>query len=268
MTVLSYGLSLTNSAFLGPIRIAQGAVKGFTSQLSNVGPYAELEAQEPAIGSAFSGYPDIYRVSEVSLEDTGGGSGRMMVTIERPQPDNSAAASPDALADPIYESDYAEERRPLEEHKKCGELKADRPYYKYPDRKTSTANPKKTAAEADSDPEEVYKQRTWENWHVLDADDYDHTGYVWSLVSYKSLKEKGFNDYPICYPVCTETTYHRYRPSSGAGVNAISTPPSACNPPTGFIYVKSGDRCTKQGRLYTRVQSWRGYNSADALFYL
>ena len=37
MTVLSYGLSLTNGAFLGPMRIAQGAVKGFTSQLSNVG---------------------------------------------------------------------------------------------------------------------------------------------------------------------------------------------------------------------------------------
>lgn len=36
MTVLSYGLSLTNAAFLGPMRTAQGAVKGFTSQLSNI----------------------------------------------------------------------------------------------------------------------------------------------------------------------------------------------------------------------------------------
>lgn len=37
MTVLSYGLSLTNSAFLGPLRIAKNAVGGFSSQLSNVG---------------------------------------------------------------------------------------------------------------------------------------------------------------------------------------------------------------------------------------
>jgi len=37
MTVLQYGLSLTTGAFTGPMRAAQGSIKGFTSELSNIG---------------------------------------------------------------------------------------------------------------------------------------------------------------------------------------------------------------------------------------
>lgn len=37
MTVLQYGLSLTTGAFTGPMHAAQGTVRGFTNQLSNVG---------------------------------------------------------------------------------------------------------------------------------------------------------------------------------------------------------------------------------------
>ncbi len=225
-----------------------------------VGPYAALEAAEPPIGSQFTGYPSDYRVSEVSLEETGGGSGKMLVTIERPQPDQPAEV-PDALSEPIYESDYSEERVRLEEHKKCGALKADRPRYEYPDRETSAANPGKTKAEAAADSDNYYKQRTWDHYTALDGNDYDDTGSgKWSLATYKSLRDSGFESFPVAFPVCTATTYHRSRPASTGGINTISTPPSQCSPPSNFVYVKTGDRLTKQGRLYTRVQSWRGYH--------
>ena len=233
-----------------------------------VGPYALLEANEPAIDSNFSGYPAEYKVSDVSLEDLGGGAGRMTVTIEAPRPGTPAGESDEQLAEPIYESDYAEERRPTEEHKKCGKLKADRPYYEYPDRKKSTANPAKTASQADADPEIVYKQRTWDNWQSLDADDFVQASGGWTLTQYKALKEKGRNDYPVNYPICSMTSYHRARPASGSAVNSVSAPPSQCSPPSGFTYVKTTDRVTKQGRLFTRVQAWRGYDSTDDLFYL
>ena len=232
--------------------------KSYTIPL--VGPYAALEAAEPAIGSTFTGFPSDYRISEVTLEDTGGGSGKMLITIERPQPDPPTEDVPAALSDPIYESDYGEERCRLEEHTKCGHLIADRPRYQYPDRETSSANPGKTKAEAEADASNVYKQRTWDNYTALDAEDYDATGSgKWSLETYKSLRDAGFETFPVAFPICTATTYHRSRPASTGGINSVSTPPSQCSPPSGFVYVKSGDRLTKQGRLYTRVQSWRGY---------
>jgi len=235
-----------------------------------VGPYADLQAAEPAIDSPFTGYPAAFKVSEVSLEETGGGSGRMLVTIEQLLPGtDSGDDSP--IAEPIYESDYAEERRPIEEHKRCGYLEPNRPFYEYPDRKKSPANPSKTAAEVDASTDnKVYKQREWHNWSALDAADYhvnSQDPHAWTLAQYQALKAKGRNDYPVNYPVCSKTSYHRGRPSSGASVNKVSTPPSQCSPPDGYTYVKCGDRATKQGRLYTRVESWRGYDSTDALLF-
>lgn len=235
-----------------------------------VGPYTALVAQEPEIGSVITGFPSDYKVTEVTIEEGRSTEGRMTVTIEKPQPGNNPSNDNTPLSDPVYESDYAEERRPTETHKKCGYLKADRPYYEYPDRKTSAANPKKTAGEANSDVEKVYKQRTWDNWQSLDTDDYALAAVTnrWSLEQYKSLKEKGYNDYPVSYPLCTATTYHRARPQSGQGTWKISAPPSECDPPPGFIYVKCADRGTKQARLFTRIQQWRGYDSTDELFFL
>jgi len=232
-----------------------------------VGPYDQLKALEPPLDSTVTGFPADYKVSEVSLDEGRSVEGKMTVTITKPhsEPDSN---DPNPLGDPIYESDYLEERRPTEDNKRCGRLKPDRPYYEFPDRKTSTANPKKNASEAAADAEKTYKQRTWDHWQSLDADDYDASGSgTWSLAQYKSLKERGRNDYPVAFPVCTATTYHRGRPGSGQGINQEGNPPGECDPPSGYFYVKSGDRKTKQARIWTRVQTWRGYDSTDALFF-
>jgi hypothetical protein len=230
-----------------------------------VGPYNELEASEPIYGSGFSGFSPEFRVREVSLEDTGGGTGKMLVTVSASFEPNENG--PSQIGVPIYESDYAEERRPIEENKKCGFLKPNRPGYDNPNAgessDASNLNKKYPSSEAKG------RQRTWDHWAALNDDDYDASGSEkWTLAQYKALKEKGRNDYPVNYPICTATTYYRYRPVSGSAVNTISTPPSDCNPPAGYIYVKCADKCTKQGRIYTRVQAWRGYDSTESLFYL
>jgi hypothetical protein len=77
-------------------------------------------------------------------------------------------------------------------------------------------------------------------------------------------------DYPVAYPLASATTYHNYRPSSGTGVFSKENPPSECGAPTSsYVFVKTADRITKQGRLYTRVQQWRGYyGGTDDLLYL
>jgi len=231
-----------------------------------VGPYTELLASQPALDASLSGFPTDYKVKEVTVEEGRSIDGKMVVTIEKPLAGNTGSTEDSQIGDPVYESDYSEERRPIEEHNKCGNLDPGRPYYEYPDRKTSDANPGVDATTATNDAEKVYKQRTWDHWQSLDDNDY--AAGDWNLADYKSLKEKGRNDYPVAYPVCTVTTYSKFRQTSGSGVWSISSPPAQCSPPSGWTYVKTGDRCTKQGRLYTRVQTWRGYDSTDTLFFL
>jgi len=227
-----------------------------------VGPYTALEASEPAIGSPLAGFNSAFLVTKFTLESTGGGTGRMVVTIESPKPGTPTGTSINELAESIYESDYAEERLPIESHFNCGILKSDRPFYDDPSRKESTEADTKNKRYADHS---KGKPRTWEHWSVLDADDYQKkSSSGWSLGEYQAMKEAGIDFFPVNYPICTATTYHRFRPASGVAINKVGTPPAACSPPAGYTYVKSGDRITKQGRLYTRVQSWRGYKGLEA----
>lgn len=228
-------------------------------EIPYVGPYTALAAAEPLVGSTVLGYPAAFKVDQVTLEETGGGSGRMVVVITKPQPGTPTGSDDTQLAEPIYESDYCEERRPIEEHKKCGKLKDDRPYYEYPAMATSLENKAINWSPSPTNSGQ-YRQRTWEHWVSLNANDYSESGGGWSLAVYKSLRESGFDSFPVALPICSVTSYHRFRPVSTGGINAVSAPPSQCSPPTGFIYVKTGDRVTKQGRLYTRVQSWKGFH--------
>lgn len=233
-----------------------------------VGPYAQLLTMEPAIDALMPGFGNLYRVSEVVIERGKSLEGTMDVTITLPRRDNDNTGDDSEIGDPVYELDWSEERRPIEEHKKCGQLKADRPYYKYPSRAAHNTN-NKGVSKADSDSAEdgPFAQRTWDDWASLDDQDYEKTGQ-WTLANYKGLKEKGYNDYPVSFPVARVTIYSRYRKSPNGSVWQISTPPGACGAPGGWTYVKTASRTTKVARLYTLVEEWRGYNKADALFFL
>lgn len=219
-----------------------------------VGPYDALAAGEPAIGSSFTGFPSYYKVKDVSLEDTGGGSGKMLVTLEIPAIDDTAPL-PTGLQDPIYELDWQEERRPVFEHPKAPKLKDDRPYYDDPSRKectdAGTLNQKWAG-------QENGKPRTADHWSVWQNDDVDAED--WTLAQFKKLLESGISDYPVAYPVATVTQYARSRIAPTSGVNERCDPPSGCGAPTsGFYWIKSGARATKQGRLYSLVETYRGY---------
>ncbi len=69
----------------------------------------------------------------VALEPGDANNGRMVVTIEKPNRGGS-----EQVGETIYECRWNEDRRPIEEHKFCGRLKNDRPFYKSP---TSSTDP-------------------------------------------------------------------------------------------------------------------------------
>lgn len=233
-----------------------------------VGRFDALKAQEPAVGAPFAGFPADFEVKEVSIQEGQSVEGRMEVTLEKLSPGNtgSGGSSSSPLPDSIYELDWMEERRPVEEHPKCFFLKSDRPWREYPESRSAGDSYESEAAAGDK----KVRQRTWEHWAVLDTDDISESGNpnAWTLEQYKEIKEKGFDDYPVASPVASQTSYHKAKPDCGSGIWTISSPPSYCGAPTGWIYVKVCDRSTKQGRLYTRVQQWRGFANATPLFFL
>lgn len=251
-----------------PRRIKRAESEGYSVPF--VGPYSALASAEPAIDATLAGFPGDYKVREVNLEHTGGDSGRMLVTIERPLPGSTGSQSDAQIGVPVYELIWSEERRPLQENRRCGRLKAERPYYEYPDRRKSAANPSKTATEAAEDSDKVYRQRSWENWESLDDDDYDPptVGGGWNLTNFRRLKEAGYNDFPVAYPLARVTIYAKYRIAAPGGTYQVSTPPAQCGAPGGWYYVKTASESKKEGRLYTLVEEWRGYNRVDDLFFL
>ena len=229
-----------------------------------VGPYAQLLTMEPAIDSLMPGFGDLYRVSEVVIERGKSLEGSMDVTITLPRRDKDNTGDDAQIGDPLYELDWSEERRPIEEHRKCGRLKANRPYYKYPSKAFHETNNKRYYGDdGKKSPDGPFERRTWDDWASLDDEDYDKTG-EWSLSDYLSLKEGSTNDYPIAFPVARVTIYSRYRKVPNGNVWSVSTPPGACNAPGGWTYVKTSSRSTKQARLYTLVEEWRGYNAKEA----
>jgi hypothetical protein len=237
--------------------------EGDSYEIPYVGLYADLEGQVPTIGSPVTGLPAGYLVEEVQLLEGNGGSGRMIVVAARPTP-NSGLPGTGQLGDTIYELDWYEERRPIEEHPKCGDLKADRPAYVFPQ------------YGADYEGQAVFndpkkgRQRTWDHWEVIDSFDYQQKSGsgAWSLGAYKELKEQGYVDFPVAYPVARKTTYTRSRVTPSGQVWKNSNPPGDVTAPNGWYYVKTAERITKVGRVWTMVEEWRGYSNADDLFFL
>lgn len=233
-----------------------------TTTLEYVGPYDGLVAASPEPGDRIAGYAG--EVEEVNVYNGTSSDGRMeVVIIDSTAPEDpdepggepgGGGDQPDEIQNDVYTLGWGEERRRVEEHPKCGELKADRPKYE-------ESGGKWTEDESGS-------QRTWDDWQSLDEDDYEPVSGGWSLATYKQVKEKGYTDYPVHFPIATATTYHRSRPSGGSGVGQLSSPPGECGAPTqGWTYVKSADDVRKEGTSYTRVQEWRGYDRTEDLFY-
>lgn len=228
-----------------------------------VGPYDQLTSQQPGLGSTVSGLTADYLVEEVSIEEGQGGSGRMIVTATKRTPGPPSGSSSYAqIGETLYELEWYEERRPIEEHPKCGYLKSDRPRYLYPDQGSETEG-----QAANLPNSKKGRPRTWAHWEVLEADDYYEKSGGWSLAEYQGLKEAGKDTYPVAYPVARKTIYTRGRLTPATNVWKKDNPPAEVDAPSGFEYVKTASRITKQGRIWSKTEEWRGYAVSDDLFF-
>lgn len=225
------------------------------------GKYQLCLAKQPAIGQTITGFHPALRVTASKVNELDGGAARIDITLEAGLDDSGQ--DPEPLGDPTYEIEFGEIEKAIESHPRCGKLKTGRPKYK-----DGVVN----AAEG--------KQRTWEDWQSLDADDYDAVGapaapYAalakWTLAEYKSLKEKGVESYVFAAPLIRRTSIHLGRPTDiGDAVGKRQDPPAAANFAriAGYAWLAGPDRCTKSKRTYTRTSEWTGAEEWSSLIYL
>lgn len=224
------------------------------------GPYITCLSKQPTIGQAIKGFDAALRVTACKVNELDGEAGSIDVTLEAGLDDSGQSDAP--LGQPTYEVEFAELEKAIEQHPRCGRLKANRPKYK---------DGVVSAAEG--------KQRTWEDWNALDADDYDAAftpvppfaaATVWTLAEYKGLKEKGVETYILASPVIRRTTTHLRKPSDlGAAVGQRQEPPEACDFSRieDYQWIAGPDRCTRSKRVYTRTSEWIGAEEFSTLIY-
>lgn len=214
------------------------------------GPYTTCQAAAPAIGQQIEGIKhNNLRVSEVEIIELDAGAGEIRVKLESPGNTFNQDDSVDVLGDPIYEVEWMELQKPLEAHPECGRLKPTRKKYNDNGIESPTG-----------------KQRTWDDWADLTGDDYDTTGDI-TLAGYKAYRARGVESYLVGQPVARRTTYY-LRGVQTSGCYFRQDPPGACGAPlTGYEYLKTADRVTKEGNKRTRVEEWTGAEDWDNTLY-
>lgn len=212
------------------------------------GPLSVALAKQPKAGQQLKGFTDGgLKVVRVEIEELDAGAGRMSVYLGAPkEPDADVSSEP--LGEPIYEIDWQELTKPLEQHHKCGKLKADR----------ASVNGKK---------------RTWDDWSDLEASDYEAVGGGWDLATYKAKRAKGIESFSIAFPIIRRTIYYLRTPEGvGADCYEQSTPPAEAGAPSSaggkaLEYMQTTDKLRKEGRLRTRETEWIGAWEFDGDLY-
>ncbi len=229
------------------------------------GPYPVCDALQPKVGATISGFPEDHKITSVKLTELDGDAGRLDITLEAMLSDGDVSTEP--LGEPTYEIEWAELQKPLETHIKCGTLNPDRAFYK------------DGVKVEEGSGDRVGKQRTWEDWQQLTEVGDDDADYqpvnvkgdaAMSLEDYKFLKESGQDSYVVYQPIVKRNSIHLAKPDDvGSASGKLQDPPSEANfsRVSGFEWLGGPDRCTKQGRTYTRATEWHGAEHWDDITY-
>lgn len=209
------------------------------------GGFYDEENADPTIAAA--------RCVESIVTQGDAGSGELVVTYEAP---NTSGESPEPLGEPIYEIEFTEMTKKIENHPLCGVL-------------TGTNN------------------LTWDDWQNFTEDDYAGISLVggdpgWTLAEYLGLKKHGEDEYLTFWPRVRRTLTYFFKPDDvGTYAGIKQDPPvgsfAGVGGENGIIFVEGHeggwqwlggpDRCVKKGRTYERVTEWLGCAKVDTKLY-
>jgi hypothetical protein len=208
------------------------------------GVFDNLLSIRPTIGSTLSGFSG-YFIERVEVNKMEGGKGQM--TIGLFQNISGGAATTPSGADAIYEIDWCQVEKRLEQH----------PRYRV------GAAGAKVLTTSDLSSIEDWKSTT-------DATERDtkRAALTANAQDFVSKLEKGQDSYLIYIPVLRKTST-TYTPPSTSTCGKRETPPGFPAVPSGYTFLKTADRGqrTGQNRKWERQEEWTGFDFVDPDIY-
>jgi len=192
-----------------------------------------------------------FEVTHVKVKRAPGGKGILTISTSRAVSEGDTTGT--SQDEPVYEVDWIEVSKALETH----------PIYQAGGAQALSSTD--FAALSAWENEDDYELRA--AFKFLDKEDTEislsaHAQHI------AAKKLNGIDSYVVYSPVVRATTYSVKRPITEAcGVR--STPPSEAEAPSGYVWIKTGDRRRKsanQGK-WQRDEEWTGAESVDEDLY-
>lgn len=229
-----------------------------TATIVGTGPYSRCLSERPKVGTNHAKVKGNFLITKVIVESGRSNDGQITVELSSNTSEGENTEEPK----PIYELDWGNETKPIEQNPKRPKLKKTRPWYPYPNKPfNADYNPRVDENDAATFNDEKWAtapwgQRTYAHLNVLDSEDVD--GGEWSPDDLRTVKQEA-DEYTFTFPIATATTYSVDRPTGvGAGLLQVSNPPGEIGAPDGWFYVKTIDRIRKEGDRWTRIEAWEG----------
>lgn len=196
-------------------------------------PYDVALSQRPTLSATMPDLDASLAIEGVQLTKKAGGIGEMIVTLGTiPFAGFPGSGQPE----PVYEIEWTQIQKRIEQHPKFSDI--DRALLaKIEDALSERDDAKRDALLAE-----------------IAADEK-------AILLYEK-KLKGVDSYLIFAPVARRTSYTRLKPNTG-GCGQVGAPPGAIGAPSGYEWLKTADRCIKQGRWWERVEEWTGAEDVD-----
>ena len=221
-----------------------------TATYTRSGESAALAASVPSVGTDFETIGAVhFYVSSVEIEDLETGvASKLTVVAEGRYPEETGAIT--AIGPALYDVEFQELRKKLEDHPCCGKLK----------------------------PAANNELPSFENWQEIDASNWIPATSIptfwasigaWSLETYLDFKYDGVEEFVMYLPVVTRTLTYLGRPEGlGANCGTQQAPPGAAyDYISRYRWLLGPDACVQKGDKYDRKTSWMGADMVHPKIY-
>jgi hypothetical protein len=242
------------------------------------GPYDECVGTQPTQGQAFADLPAACLVVNAYVESLPGGKGRLTVKAETSGPSETTPYAP------TYENEWVEVDKNIEEHPiffdgstsgttagkyalTIGDRAAVQAWENEDDFSLKAAYQFKILNGSGATPPDSYTP-SGSSPVTISGQPYNIFTLSSNAQALAQKKLRGQTTYRLRAPVCRETIESMILPTSNP-CDVIENPPSACQPPTGYVYVRSAQRGTKTGRYgkWLQQREWEGADYVDTDIY-
>jgi len=219
-----------------------------------VGSYDQCLAVKPRPGSLVPGFAGFVVDSPVEVEKLDGAAGRLTYSATTPTINSTNDES-----SPLFEIDWTQIQKRIEEHPIFAQAVGSQSAGTYALTPTDRAAIKNWQSLADTN------ATAYQNLQFVATPGGSPQNLSNNAQELATRLMRGQDSYVLYSPVVHATTYSKDRPQTG-GCGAPATPPYPLDL-QGYVFLKTADRASYNGKIWTRVQEWTGADWIDTAIY-